>query len=149
IKGMFQDALDSQTPSTWAIYSTYCDVIRRQADVATSMAMAGKDYDIDAEIKSTTAEYAAVLLDHVTQQVHDYLESGDTDEPFYLKSLIRDEDGLKQLANFDLDDHSQLAVFALRGVANRFRGNHEGRIKAGRVLSERNRSRIYTLMQQM
>lgn len=57
----------------------------------------------------------------------------------------------KKVASFDAEDidtHSRLTVIAMRGITSRFRGNHESRQKAGRVLSERNRQRITSLMEQ-
>lgn len=48
----------------------------------------------------------------------------------------------------DIDTHSRLTVIAMRSITSRFHGNHEARQKAGRVLSERNRQRIGSLLEQ-
>lgn len=149
VKGMFADAMDSQTPSRWQLESIYCDLVKKMVAAAAGNKIAGQPFDLEAKLKEITSEYTGVLLKHVSMQAQEYLDSGEMDEPFYIKATIQDEEGLKSLSNFDLDDHSQLAVFALRGLASRYRGNHEGRVKAGRVLSERNRTRISNLMQQI
>lgn len=62
------------------------------------------------------------------------------------------EDAEQKVASFDtldIDTHSRLTVIAMRGITSRFHGNHDARLKAGRVLSEKNRRRIKDLMGQL
>lgn len=139
IKGMFEDALD-RSPSRWEMECAYCEIVSKMLGAANAARIAGVDFDWQAKIKEATSEYAAMLLDHALAQGQAYLDSG-SDEPFYLKAMI-DLQNLSVSGGLDLDDHSQLAVSALREVAKRFRGSHEARIKSGRVLSEKNRQRI-------
>jgi hypothetical protein len=65
------------------------------------------------------------------------------------QETIKDaEQQVLALDGLDIDTHSQLTVIAMRGITSRFRGNAEARQKAGRVLSERNRQRITSLIGQ-
>lgn len=57
-----------------------------------------------------------------------------------LKTYIAEHDA--SVSEASIDEQSLLAVSALREVGLRFRGNHEARVKSGRVLSEKNRQRI-------
>jgi hypothetical protein len=59
------------------------------------------------------------------------------------------EQKVNSFDDLDLESHSQLTVSVLRGFGSRLRGNHEARLKAGRVLSEKNRQRIKDLMGQL
>lgn len=140
VKGMFEDALD-RAPSRWEMESAYCDIVSKMLAAANAARIAGVDFDWQAKIKEATTEYSAMLLDHALAQGQAYLDSG-SDEPFYLKAIIDVQNDLPVSGSLDLDDHSQLVVSALREVAKRFRGNHEARVKSGRVLSEKNRQRI-------
>lgn len=141
VKGMFEDALAERTPSRWEMESAYCDIVSKMLAAANAARIAGVDFDWQAKIKEATNEYAAMLLDHALAQGQAYLDSG-SDEPFYLKTISDLQTDLPVSGSLDLEDHSQLVVSALREVAKRFRGNHEARVKTGRVLSDKNRKRI-------
>jgi transcriptional regulator with XRE-family HTH domain len=141
VKGMYEDALSERTPSRWEMESAYCDIVSKMLAAALAARIAGIDFDWEAKVKEATREYAAMLEDHALSQGRAYLDSG-SDEPFYLKAIIDLQNDLPVSGSLDLDDHSQLVVSALREVAKRFRGNHEARVKSGRILSEKNRRRI-------
>lgn len=150
IKGMFDAALSERTPSRWELEATYCDVVTKLVSAAATSKRAGVAFDLEGKITEATNEYAERLLAHALAQGRSYVNDSDlTDEPFYLKAAIHNEEGLKKLSTLDLDDHSQLLVSGLRGIRGRFRANHEGRLKAGRVLSEKNRGRLASLVEQM
>lgn len=148
IKGMFEEALAMETPSRWDLENVYACVISKLATAAQAAEIAGVKFDLEAKIVEATAEYTARLQAHALAQVADWM-AGDADEEFYLKAILDAQQSAKSLAGADLDTHSQYTVDVLRGIAARFRGNHEGRVKAGRVLSEKNRQRIADLMGQM
>jgi transcriptional regulator with XRE-family HTH domain len=148
IKGMFEEALAEQTPSRWELESTYCRIIKKLANAASASQMAGVTFDLKAKVQEATDEYTALLAQHALSQIESWMESGASDD-FYLKAIIDTEASVKALASSDLDNHSQLAVSALRDLTGRFRGAHNNRLKAGRVLSEKNRTRISELMGQL
>lgn len=148
IKGMFEEALAEQTPSRWELDSVYSRIIRKLANAASASQVAGVSFDLAAKVKEATAEYLALLESHALAQIEAWLEAGG-DEEFYLKAIIDLSSDLPVSGNLDLDDHSQVVVSALRGVAKRFRANHENRVKSGRVLSEKNRARLSTLLEQL
>lgn len=148
IKGMFEDAIAEQTPSRWQLEEIYSRIIRKLANAASAAQMAGVAFDLEASVKEATEEYTSRLQSHALDQIAAWIEAGGEDE-FYLKAIIDSEASVKALASSDLDSHSLLAVSALRDIAGRFRGVHEGRVKAGRVLSEKNRRRIGELMEQL
>lgn len=148
IKGMFEEALAEETPSRWELESVYCKIIKRLANAAAAAQMAGVKFDLAAKIQEATTEYTALLQAHALAQIESWMQDG-ADDDFYLKSVVDTAESVKALAASDLDTHSQLTVSVLREIATRFRGNHEGRIKAGRVLSEKNRQRIGGLLEQM
>lgn len=148
VKGMFANALAERTPSRWELESAYSDILSKMMAAAVAARMAGEAFEWRSKFRETTQEYAAVLEDHALEQGESYLAS-ETNEPFYLKAIIDLEKDLSVSGSLDLDDHSQLVVSALREVTKRFRVNHENRVKSGRVLSEKNRTRLSTLLTQM
>lgn len=141
VKGMFEEALAERSPSRWEMESAYCDIVSKMLAAALAARIAGIDFDWEARVKEATREYAAMLEEHALAQGQAYLDS-DSDEPFYLKTIADLQTDLPVSGSLDLEDHSQLVVSALREVAKRFRGNHEARVKSGRILSEKNRQRI-------
>lgn len=147
IKGMFDDALAESTPSRWELESIYNKIIKRLANAASAATLAGVTFDLAAKVKEATDEYTTRLQTHALAQIKDWMDEGATDE-FYLKSIIDTEASAQSLANADLDTHSQVTVSVLRELNARLRGNHEARVKAGRVLSEANRQRIVSLTAQ-
>lgn len=148
IKGMFEEALAEQTPSRWELDSVYSRIIRKLANAASASQLAGVSFDLAAKVKEATAEYLALLEAHALSQIEAWLEDG-SEEEFYLKAIVDLSSDLPVSGQLDLDDHSQVVVSALREVAKRFRANHEGRVKSGRVLSEKNRTRLSTLLEQL
>lgn len=148
IKGMFEEALASDPPDRWKLESVYCNVVKKLAYAASAAQMAGVKFDLEGKIKEATTEYSARLQDYALSEINDWVSEG-SQEDFYLKAILDAQASVKALADADLDTHSQFTVSVLRGINARFRGNHEGRVKAGRVLSEKNRQRISDLMGQM
>lgn len=148
IKGMFEEALAEQTPSRWELDSVYSRIIRKLANAASASQLAGVSFDLAAKVKEATAEYLALLEAHALSQIEAWLEGGGEEE-FYLKAILDLRQDLPVSGGLALDDHSQLVVSALREVAKRFRANHEGRVKSGRVLSEKNRTRLSALVAQI
>ena len=68
----------------------------------------------------------------------------------FRQRTISDAEGVVfSLGELDLDTHSRLAVFALTDVAGRFSGINEGRLKAGREISEKNLRLLEELMTQL
>jgi len=145
IKGMFEEALAETVPSRWELESVYSKIIKKLAQAASAAQMAGVTFDLEAKVKEATDEYTGLLMKHALGQIADWMEDGGDDE-FYLKAILDAQASVKALADADLDTHSQFTVSVLRGISSRFRGNHEGRVKAGRVLSEKNRQRITDLI---
>lgn len=148
IKGMFEDALAGEPPDRWQLESVYCGVVKKLAGAASAAQMAGVEFDLESKLNEATTEYAKRLNDHALHEITEWISEGG-DEEFYLKAILDAQGSVKALAGADLDTHSQFTVSVLRGINARFRGNHEGRVKAGRVLSEKNRQRIAGLMEQM
>lgn len=147
IKGMFADAIEARTPSRWELESTYSDIIRRLATAAAANRAAGSDFDLEGQVTEATNEFTTLLRRHALAQIEEWLDAGAEDD-FFFKAILDAEAKVKSFAAADLDTHSQLTVSVLREIAARFRGNHEGRVKAGRVLSEKNRQRIASLIEQ-
>lgn len=148
IKGMFEDAMEAETPSRWELESIYCRIIKKLAQAAAAAQMAGVTFDLEAKIKEATDEYTSLLQTHALAQIASWMEEGGDDE-FYLKTIVEPKKDILSGIPIDLSDHSDLLVSGLKSVVARFRGNHEQRVKAGRVLSEKNRQRIADLMEQM
>lgn len=148
IKGIYETALSERAATRWELESVYAGIIERLAKAALATSRAGAPYEYASKVREATGEYAGRLLDLALMQINQYVESG-SDEPFYLKSVVHTEEDLRGLSSIDLDDHAQLAVSALRGFSARLRGNHAARVKVGRVLSDRNRSRISLLLDQL
>jgi hypothetical protein len=147
IKGMFEEAIAEQRPTRWELESTYCLIIKRLANAALASNMAGIDFDLEGKIKEATTEYTGLLQTYALAQIQEWMQDGGDDD-FYFKAILDAERRLKSLAATDLDSHSEFAVIALRDLAARFYGNHTARLKAGRVLSEKNRQRITSLISQ-
>jgi len=148
IKGMFEEALAERQFSRWELESVYADVVAKLAMAAAGAKRAGVPFNVTDKIREATQEYATRLLNHALDQTAKYVEEGEN-EPFYLKSILTAEDDLHGLSSADLDDHSSVVVSAVRGICARFRGNHASRVKSGRVLSEKNRTRITALLDQL
>jgi len=160
IKGMFEDALEAQTPSRWELESVYCKIIKKLANAASAAKLAGVEFDLDAKLQEATSEYTALLLKHAQTQIADWLES-DGDDDFYLKAILDAHSSADSLTGADLESHSQVAEAVARGFYNRLRvqhearkresqsGTHDGQVKAGRVLSEKNRTRLDGFIKQI
>lgn len=148
IKGLFEDAVSEKGFSSWQLYDIYAKVARKLAIIAQSSQSTGVAFDLEGKLSEVNAEFIKRLNDLVLSQIADFIES-DSDDNFYLKSMTAPDGNLLADLNIDLDDHSQLAVSALQGVSRRFRQNHGARVKAGRVLSDKNRTRIESLMKAM
>jgi hypothetical protein len=141
IKGMFETALAESVPSRWELESVFNKVISKLVAAASASNLAGVTFDLNAKIDEAADEYAARLKELAKTQAAEHLESG-SDEYFYLKAIITPETAPSVSEGLDLDDHSLLAVSASESLRRRFRENHEARVKSGRVLSEKNRTRL-------
>ena len=120
-------------------------MLGKLAAVKASTSATGVQFDLAAKLDEATGEYTARLKASALAQIEDYAASV-PDEPFHLKSFHNPEaNPIGRLSGVDLDDHSQLLVSGLRGIAGRFRDNHVDRVKVGRSLSEKNRQRIAAL----
>lgn len=152
IKDLFTEELAGRTPSTWELQSVYCCVVKKIAEAAKSARAVGTEYDYAEQVEQATAAYLAELKAAVSSQVGMYVE-GEGMEEFYLRSLsqLTQDDFAAFSKGTDLEDHSQLVVTAVRDITTRLRSNHEARKsqKAGRVLSEKNRTRLTKLVEQM
>ncbi len=141
VKGIFQEAMEMQTPSRWEMESTYGSVVRKIAAAASVARASGAEFDLEAMLSEATNEYASMLQATALGQIKDWLDAGAT-EDFYLKTMGDVEQQVSAFDDLDIDTHSRLTVSVLRGFGSRLRGNHEARLKAGRVLSEKNRRHI-------
>lgn len=142
INGMFDEMLAEQAaPSRWDLEATYCQIMKKLANAASAAQMAGITFDLSAKIKEATNRYAELLAQSAVSQIQSWVADGG-DEEFYLKAIIDNEASVNALAESDLDTHSQLTVSVERGFLNRLRGNHEARVKTGRVMSGRNVERL-------
>jgi len=148
IKGMFEEALAEATPSRWELESIYSRIVKKLANAASAAKMAGVEFDLEAKMTEATNEYTALLLKHALGQIADWMADGGDDD-FYLKALTEPSKDLLSNVQLDLEDHSDLLVSGLKSVVARFRGNHEKRVKAGRVLSEKNRARLMAMAEQV
>lgn len=148
IKGMFEEALAGEPPDRWQLESVYNSVVKKLAGAASAAQMAGVEFDLESKLAEATGEYAKRLNDYALYEINEWIKEGEHEE-FYLKAILDAQQSVKSLASADLDTHSQFTVSVLREIGARFRGNHEGRVKAGRVLSEKNRQRIAGLVEQM
>lgn len=149
IKGMFEDALAEQTPSRWELEGIYCKIIKKLANAASAAQMAGVKFDLEAKVAEATTEYTVLLQKHALGQIAEWMDAGGDDD-FYLKAIVNpSKDILAGIPALDLSDHSDLLVSGLKSVVSRFRGNHDQRVKAGRVLSEKNRLRLAEFIKQV
>lgn len=148
IKGMFEEELAGHTPSVWELHSTLCSVIKKIAEAAESSAKVGNEYDWQKQVATAVKEYGMRLGDTAKSQVEAYVGGGGPEE-FYLKTAMIVDGSLVSGDSLDFDEHSELVVTANAEIVKRFRNNHEMRVKAGRVLSEKNRNRLVKLVEQM
>lgn len=148
IKGMFTDALQMQTPSRWQLECVYSDVVCKIVEAAEAAQAVGLTFDYAAKIREATMEYAQVLQANAIAQATDYLQS-DSEDDFYFKAALKSEEDVRALHGLPLEDHSSVVVSAARGITARFRGNQAARVKSGRMLSDKNRSRISALLDQL
>lgn len=148
IKGMFEEALAAELPDRWKLECVYAEVVKKLAYAASGAQMAGVEFDLQGKLAEATTEYSARLQEYALAEVTDWLSEAEG-EDFYLKAIVKADKDILSGIPIDLSDHSELLVSGLKSVLARFRGNHEQRVKAGRVLSEKNRQRIATLLTQM
>lgn len=161
IKGIFQEKLQEQTPSTWQLDSIFRDVIRDIVDAARTSSISGASIDVQAKVTEAANEYMTSLVPLVVSQITDYLDS-DNREPFYLKSkldeLIAPTETL--VSDVKLEEHSAVVVSAVEEFAqttarlseplkawiDRVKDKQEFRasdpLKAGRVLSQANKEKV-------
>jgi transcriptional regulator with XRE-family HTH domain len=152
IKGMFEEELAEKTPSVWELWNAYCSVTQKLAMATASNKAAGVDFDLDSKLSEATAEYVDRLKSQVVSQIESFVDEGKFDEPFYLKAIIELSEGdLLSAKHLDIEQHSDLVVSAMKEITARYRANHEARRnqKAGRVLSQRNRTRLMTMLEQI
>lgn len=149
IKGMFEEDLAGRVPSVWELHSTLCSVVKKIAEAAESSAKVGRDYDWQKDVATAVKEYGTRLADTAKSQVEAYVSGGGPEEEFYLKTAMIIDGSLVSGDSLDFDEHSELVVTANAEIVKRFRNNHEMRVKAGRVLSEKNRNRLVKLVEQM
>lgn len=147
IKGMFEEELAGHSPSAWELHSTLCCVVKKIAEAAEASAQVGNEYDWQEQVATAVKEYSTRLLNTAESQVEMYVGGGGPEE-FYLKTGLVTE-GMLVTGGLDFEEHSELVVTALTEIVKRFRDNHELRLKAGRVLSEKNRARLSKLVTQM
>ena len=148
IKGLFEEELAERTPSTWELESAMRCVIKKIAEAATASAEAGGEYEWQPKVTETMKEYTVRMTDLVNTQVASWVAGEWDGDEFYLKTAIV-TNGALVTGGLDFNEHSELVVTAFEEITKRFRDNHEMRVKAGRVLSEKNRSRLSKLVDQM
>jgi hypothetical protein len=141
IKGMFQDAMTDSPGSRLVLDAAFCKLVSNVAAIAVMSKATDTDFDLEGKVNEIVSHHADATKALVLASINDHIDTG-SDEPFYLKAVTDITTDLDHITHIDLDTHSQVAVSAARGYAKRLRGNHEARVKAGRVLSERNRQRV-------
>lgn len=148
IKGLYAEELAERTPSIWELDSARNCVVRKIAEAARAASEGGGEYDWQAKITELMAEYSPGVAELINTQVASWVAGEYDGDEFYLKSGIV-TDGSLVTSGLDFNEHSELVVTALTEITKRFRDNHGMRVKAGRVLSEKNRSRLAKLVDQM
>lgn len=150
IKGMFEDELAGMTPSRWELDAAYCCVIKKLANAALGARVAGLKFDWEGKVEEATTEYTSLIKSNAITQIDEWMADGGDDE-FYLKAIVKPEKDILSGIPIDLSDHSEMLVNGCKSVIARFRGNHEKRVaqKAGRVLSEKNRTRLGEFIKQI
>ena len=149
IKDIFEEAMAEHEPSRWMLDCTWADLMTKLVTAASASKLTGVEFDLDGKIDEATDGYSARLKDLAKTQAHEYIDTG-SDEPFYVRALADPSaEDFVSAKHVDIEDHIALVVSALRSIATRFRANHEARVKAGRQLSEKNRTRLGKLMEQM
>lgn len=149
IKDLFEEALTEQTPSRWQLDSVYSGIISKLVAAASASKLTGVEFDLEGKIEEATDGYMERLKDLAINQANEHIESG-CEEQFYLRAMA--DPGVQDFVvakHLDIEDHNALVVSAVRSIAARYRGNHEARVKAGRVLSEKNRQRLQSMMDQV
>ena len=149
VKGIFEEQLAENTPGVWQLQSAFEMAVRKLATVAASASITGVTVDVPAKVTEAVAEYSQRLTPLVINQINDFIESG-SNENFYLKSaldeLITNEE---TPAASKFADHLQVVLAAAQEVQTRAKSIQELRIKAGRVLSESNRTRLSKLLESL
>lgn len=148
MKGIFSDAMADDQYSIWKLYDVYSKVVRNLAHVARGARLTGTQFDLTNKLSEADEELMKYLHDSVMEQIAAFIEDPD-EETFYLKSLTNPDGNLLGEISIDLNHHSQLVESAAWGVVKRYRAFAGTRIKAGRMLSDKNRQRLQTLLKSL
>ena len=127
---MFADAAKEQIPSRWQLDDIFRNLIRKIATIAKAAAATDTEFDVDAKVEEVIAEYGAAVKPLILSQIKDFIESDD--EQFYLKTVSDLGDVFDHVQGVDLDQHSNWAVSAFKGVVARFRDGRTFHIFGGR-----------------
>jgi transcriptional regulator with XRE-family HTH domain len=149
IKAIFEDALADRDLYSWTLWDVYAKVVRQLVTMYINAKATGVQFDLAGKIDEVNGEYSARLKESIFRQANDHMDGPHHDEPFYLKSISERSADLLADLSIDLDQHCHLVESAEQGVVKRFRGFHETRVKAGRVLSDKNRSRLSAHLEQI
>lgn len=160
-KGLVADKLAERQTGYYELGCALREVAEEIAKAGSVSDITGVTVDVSALVAAAVAEYAALLIPNMVQQINDFID-GD-DEYFYLKSYptgtifdtLIDSEGNPR-TGLRMQEHSETVLTAAKelganatttvkaaaALALRFEGKQDVDVKAGRVFSATNRERI-------
>jgi hypothetical protein len=161
VKGLFQEKLSEQTPSTWQLQNILNEVARDVARANAAASITGTTVDVESLVLAAASEYVNAFVPLAVAQINDWDGEGE----FYLKSKFDEFTASDStlVSDSDLEAHSAAVVSALTEYAQksaalaeplqvwlaRVRDKQEFRTKAGRVISAANRDKIAGVLDQL
>lgn len=141
---LFTESLRQTEQQTWELWSAVQTGARKIVEAALAKDVTGVDVDVRQAVTALVGAYAPKLTEAIVSQITDYLGAEVRDEHFYLKSAF---DSLNEDAPARFLDHLEVVLAAAREVNQRAKSIQELRVKAGRVISTANRTRLSSLLE--
>lgn len=147
-ESLFTQSLRQTEQQTWEPWSAVQTGTRKIVEAALAKDVTGVEVNVREAVTALVGAYAPKLIEAIVSQVTDYLNSEVREEHFYLKSVFDElsDEGNGARAASKFSDHLEVVLVAAREVNQRAKSIHELRVKAGRVLSEANRTRLSQLL---
>lgn len=144
---LFTDSLRQTEQQTWELWSAVQTGTRKIVEAALAKDVTGVEVNVREAVTALVGAYSPKLIEAIVAQVSDYLNSEVRDEHFYLKSvfdeLTSEDSGARAASKFA--DHLEVVLAAAREVNQRAQEINGMRVKAGRVISAANRTRLSSL----
>lgn len=144
---LFNESLRQREMRCWELTDALNTGARKVVDGAAAENVTGVQVNVREAMTALVLAFAPNWAEAATAQAEEWLQS-DRSDSFYLKSvfdaLTSEDEGARAASKFS--DHLEVVLAAAREVTERAKQIQELRVKAGRVLSEANRTRLAKLL---